>query len=220
MSREQCAQAALGLIRPGMTVGMGGGSTVALLIGLAAGTDITVVSPSWDTLRLCREQGLKTASLQDTESVDIAFDGCDELDMQLNALKSCGGIHTREKITAAMAEDYVLLADSSKLADSLSFDVPVVLEVLEPALASVRHKLEKAGYTAQLRCGSGKTGPVVTDDGHLLMDLTVPADADVQSVYRDLQDLPGVVENSLFYQVATKAVISGENGIEIIERNR
>ena len=61
---------------------------------------------------------------------------------------------------------------------------------------------------------------MVTDDGHLLMDLTVPADADVQSVYRDLQDLPGVVENSLFYQVATKAVISGENGIEIIERNR
>ena len=111
--KQKCAKKAMELIHDGMVIGLGGGSTVALLIQeiQKSGRSIQAVTPSHDTLSLCIRHQIPVLPLEMTDTIDIAFDGCDELDADLNALKSCGGIHTREKIAACMAKEYVLLAD-------------------------------------------------------------------------------------------------------------
>ena len=127
--KRTCAKKAFELVKDGMTVGLGGGSTVGFLIEEleAAGTKIWAVTPSQDTMELCIKHHIPVMPLEMIDHVDIAFDGCDELDVELNALKSCGGIHVREKIVAAMATDYVLLGDENKYHDKLEFAYPVTV---------------------------------------------------------------------------------------------
>ena len=133
--KQKCAEQAFEMIRDKITVGLGGGATVALLIRKIAGSgkQIRAVTPSQDTMELCMEYGIPVQPLEMTERIDIAFDGCDEVDRDLNALKSCGGIHTREKIMAAMADEYILLADENKFREKLEFNFPVTVEVMRPA---------------------------------------------------------------------------------------
>lgn len=66
----------------------------------------------------------------ETSGLKIAFDGCDQVDQRLNAYKSAGGIHTKEKIIARMAEEYVLLADETKIVKELGYDIPIVLDIV------------------------------------------------------------------------------------------
>lgn len=97
--KQLCAKEALKYIKDGMCVGLGGGSTVGYLAEYLAKEErkITVVTPSDDTAELCKNLGLMVLSLEMTDYIDIAFDGCDELDKELNALKANGAIHTKEK---------------------------------------------------------------------------------------------------------------------------
>ena len=109
--KQLCAKEALKYIKDGMCIGLGGGSTIGYLAEYLAKEErkITVVTPSDDTAELCKNLGLMVLSLEMTAHINIAFDGCDELDKELNALKANGAIHTKEKIIASMAEKYVLL---------------------------------------------------------------------------------------------------------------
>ena len=104
--KQLCAKEALKYIKDGMCIGLGGGSTIGYLAEYLAKEErkITVVTPSDDTAELCKNLGLMVLSLEMTAHINIAFDGCDELDKELNALKANGAIHTKEKIIASMAE--------------------------------------------------------------------------------------------------------------------
>ena len=102
--------------------------------------------------------------------MDIAFDGCDEVDENLRALKSCGGIHTKEKIVAAMAKEYVLLADETKYFDSLPFEYPLTIEVVRSARAFVKKTLTEMGAIVTERKADKMAGLVISDDGHYLME--------------------------------------------------
>ena len=168
----KCARKALEMIKDGMTVGLGGGSTVALLINEieTQGRKIQAVTPSRDTMELCVRHHIPVQPLEWTDALDLAFDGCDELDAQLNALKSCGGIHTREKIAASMAKEYILLADESKWKERLQFSYPIAVEVLRPAAAFVERRLREMGADVTWRSSNGKAGRLVSDDGNYLLD--------------------------------------------------
>lgn len=98
--KQLCAKEALKYIKDGMCIGLGGGSTIGYLAEYLAKEErkITVVTPSDDTAELCKNLGLMVLSLEMTAHINIAFDGCDELDKELNALKANGAIHTKEKI--------------------------------------------------------------------------------------------------------------------------
>ena len=170
--KQKCAKRAYEMIQDKMTVGLGGGSTVALLIREIAGgkKQIRAVTPSQDTMDLCVEYGIPVQPLEMTSRIDIAFDGCDEVDRELNALKSCGGIHTREKIMAAMSDAYILLADDGKMKERLEFRFPVTVEVLRPARQYVKNCLEKMGAEVTERRSDKKTGLVISDDGNYLME--------------------------------------------------
>lgn len=220
--KQKCARKAFEMITDGMIVGLGGGSTVALLIQEIEKQkkDIRAVTPSQDTMELCMKHHIPLIPLELVDHIDIAFDGCDELDMQLNALKSCGGIHTREKIVASMAQDYILLADEGKLKEKLAFQYPVTVEIIRPARKYVRKCLEELGAVVTERRAGGKTGTMVSDDGNYLMEAAFSQVEDVKKLYEELETITGLVDHSLFYGIAGKAIIAKQDGIDIIERKR
>ncbi len=218
--KQKCAQAAFEMIKDGMVIGLGGGSTVALLINEIEKhhRKIQAVTPSRDTMELCIRHQIPVLPLEMTSFIDLAFDGCDELDMELNALKSCGGIHTREKIVASMAEEYVLLADESKLSGRLAFAYPVTAEVLRCAAAYVEKRLQEMGAQVIKRRSDKKSGLLISDDGHYLMEAKFQQVHDTKKLALELDRMPGIIGHSLFYQIASKAVIAKADGIEIIEK--
>lgn len=218
--KRKCAKKAMEWIENGMIVGLGGGSTIAYLIEeiQLRQLSIRVVTPSMDTEELCDIHQIPVLKLESVERIDIAFDGCDEVDFDLNALKSCGGIHTREKLVASMAEDYILLATKDKYKEKLTFSYPVTLEVIRSAKNYVKSELRKLGAKVIERKSNAKMGLTITDDGNYLLEANFERVENVEELHAKLSNMVGVVEHSLFYHVATKALIADKDEVKLIER--
>jgi ribose 5-phosphate isomerase A len=223
--KMDAATAALTLISDGQTIGLGAGTTIAHLVRMIKDSQLMskdhqliFTSSSFNTLELLREQGLPVVLPSSLKKIDIYFDGCDQLDKELNALKSGGGIHTTEKILASMADEFILLGDGGKYVEQLNATFPLVIEILPQALAAVQQRLIKdfpeATYT--LRKGPQKDGAVISDNGNFLVDLKFIELPELNSLNTHIKMIPGVVEHSLFYQMATKAIIARSAGIEVL----
>lgn len=217
--KKQCAKEALKYIKNNTVVGLGGGSTIAHLIDFIKEQklNIRVVTPSVKTRRLCAEKGIEVIDTSLINKVDIAFDGCDEVDNNLNALKSCGGIHTKEKIIASMADEYILLADETKVSKSLNFKFPVVLEVISEALSYVCKMAKKTGGRVEVRTSSAKDGYTISDNGNILIDVFYQNVDDIKALEKSLTSIRGVIDTSLFVDVVTKAIVVSENGTREIK---
>lgn len=205
--KRLCAKAALDFVPEHGTIGLGGGETISYLCEYIkeAGKDIEVVTPSESTRRICEQTGLTVIETKDAKEVTAAFDGCDQVDEELNAYKSGGGIHTREKIIAKMSKEYILLVDETKVVKRLNCEVPIVLEIMPEAITYVSGQAKKLGAQVKKR------------DEHLL-ELYFQEIKDFKTLDEQLKQITGVVETSLFYQVADKAVVAGKDGISIMQR--
>lgn len=217
--KKKCALYASKLVKDGMVVGLGGGSTISYLIDYVKDKDIKVVSPSSKTVLLAQKAGLTVLNTQYVDHVDIAFDGCDEVDSHLNALKSGGGIHTQEKIIASMADEYIVLVDESKFHETLAFKVPVVVEVLPKAYSVVKKKLEKLNGNVELRTASNKDGFLMSDDGNILLDVYFDGVQNIRLLNQTLLMMPGVVDTSLFVDILTGMILVNDKGVFKKERN-
>lgn len=217
--KMKCALYASKLVKDGMVVGLGGGSTISYLIDYVKDKDIKVVSPSSKTVLLAQKMGLTVLNTQYVDHVDIAFDGCDEVDSHLNALKSGGGIHTQEKIIASMADEYIVLVDESKFHETLAFKVPVVVEVLPKAYSVVKKKLEKLNGNVELRTASNKDGFLMSDEGNILLDVYFDGVQDIRLLNQTLLMMPGVVDTSLFVDILTGMILVNDKGVFKKERN-
>ncbi len=220
--KKNCAREALKCIKNDSIVGLGGGSTISYLmqyIKESKDVNIKVVTPSFKTKMLCIENGIEVLHTCSVDRIDIAFDGCDQVDKELNALKSGGGIHTKEKLIAAMSDDYILLVDDSKFVDTLTFKYPVVLEILKDSLKYVIKKVVELGGEPYIRKSGAKDGPTVSDGGNLLLDVNFKNVIDIKTLERNLTSINGVIDTSLFVGVVTKVLISSKNGINIISKN-
>ena len=217
--KKKCALYASKLVKDGMVVGLGGGSTISYLIDYVKDKDIKVVSPSSKTVLLAQQAGLTVLNTQYVDHVDIAFDGCDEVDSHLNALKSGGGIHTQEKIIASMADEYIVLVDESKFHETLTFKVPVVVEVLPKAYSVVKKKLEKLNGNVELRTASNKDGFLMSDEGNILLDVYFDGVQDIRLLNQTLLMMPGVVDTSLFVDILTGMILVNDKGVFKKERN-
>lgn len=219
--KKRCALRALDLIEEGMTIGLGGGSTISFLITFIRDTqrDVKIVTPSYATAALCSEAGLTVVPTHLISQIDLAFDGCDEVDQSLNALKSGGAIHTKEKIIASLAKEYILLVDETKVFQSLRFNVPVALEVIPEARLYVANEVKKLGAEVVERNSSAKDGITMSDNGNLIMDAYFKPTPKLKGLNTQLKQIVGVVETSLFYQIATKMIVATETTTKIIERN-
>jgi ribose 5-phosphate isomerase A len=210
------AQAAAARVQSNTIVGLGTGSTTALLIQclgdrLKRGelTNIKGVPTSFQAAVLAKQNGIPLVTLDDVDHIDIAIDGADEVDPQKNLIKGGGAAHTREKVIDALAAQFIVVVDSSKLVDQLGSTFPVPLEVLPMAVAPVTRAAIKLGGQPELRMGVKKDGPVITDQGNMVLDVkfaTIPNPAELE---RTLNNIPGVVENGIFVGV-TDLVLIGE----------
>lgn len=204
--KRLCAKAALELVPDHGTIGLGGGETISYLCEYIkeAGKAIEAITPSDQTKKVCKQLGITVIDINEAQDVTIAFDGCDEVDQNLNAYKSGGGIHTKEKIIAKMAQEYVLLVDETKVVEKLDCKVPIVLEIVPEAASYVTKEAKKFGAKVKER-------------NEKLLELYFEGISDLKKLDQDLKQITGVIEISLFYQIAAKVVVAGTDGIKIIE---
>lgn len=219
--REQCARFAASRLKDGMIVGIGAGRTMACLIDVLSmmDLDIKIVSPSSQSALLANKAGLHVLPLQVVDHIDIAFDGCDQVDQRKYALKSGGGVHTLEKLVASMAGEYILLVDSSKVVKRLDFKVPVVCEILPQASSAIYSWIESLGFACQYRTASNKDGYFCTEHGNYLLDVMVD-EAQVDNVvsFHDLLlKRPGIVDISLLVDLVSDVYVANDTNICSIE---
>lgn len=207
--KRRCAQEAVKWVPQNGTIGLGGGETIGYLAEYLKETGFggRIVTPSQQTEEICRQLGLCVIGTKKVSQVDIAFDGCDQVDHRLNAIKSGGGIHTKEKIIGKMADEYVLLVDESKVVEQLDFRFPIVLEIVPEAEGYLKNKVQELGGRISMR-------------SDILMEVWFEDHRDLESLDRVLKQLTGVVETSLFYQIAGKAIVAGKQGITVMEAER
>jgi len=215
--KQAVALAATEQIKSGMVVGLGSGSTAALMIQalgakLKSGelTDITGVTTSFQGEVLAAELGIPLKSLNAIERIDLAIDGADEVDPAFQLIKGGGACHVQEKLVARRAERFVVVVDSTKLVERLNLGFLLPVEVLPGAWRQVQGQLRDLAGDAQLRMAVNKAGPVVTDQGNLVLDVKFAGGiADPAGLEKEINNLPGVLENGLFVNL-TDQVLVGE----------
>jgi ribose 5-phosphate isomerase A len=209
------------LVKDGMICGIGTGSTVAFFIealGLRIkdeGLKIIGVPTSFQSRLLCRQYGVETVMAQDCVNLDLAVDGADEVDPELNAIKGGGAAHTCEKLIASMARQFVIIVDETKLVPCLGTQFPVPIEIIPAALKYVNETILRLGGEPQLRMGIKKDGPVITDNGQFVIDATFKAGADLRIIDRELHFTPGVIETGLFFDLASQVLVGSAQNMTV-----
>lgn len=228
--KQAVAEAAVAQIRDGMVVGLGSGSTAALMIQglgarLAAGQlhDIVGVTTSFQGEVLAAELGIPLRALNAVDRIDLAIDGADEVDPSFQLIKGGGACHVQEKLVADRADRFIVVVDSTKLVSCLNLDFLLPVEVLPGAWVQVQSRLKSMGGVAELRMATRKAGPVVTDQGNLVLDVRFEAGiSNPVDLERDINNLPGVLENGLFVNLADEVLVGeindGVAGVRSLER--
>jgi ribose 5-phosphate isomerase A len=214
LMKKAVGEAAAQRVKSGMTVGLGTGSTTVMAIQaigdrLKSGElkDIKGVPTSFQAIVLARQLGIPLVSLDEVSVIDIAIDGADEVDPQKNLIKGGGAAHTQEKIVDSLAEQFIVVVDAGKLVDKLGSTFLLPVEVLPMAVTPVSRALTKLGGTTTLRMGVKKAGPVVTDQGNLVIDVKFNDIPNPAQLEQTINNIPGVLENGLFVNVADIVLI-------------
>jgi ribose 5-phosphate isomerase A len=219
--KRNAAAAAVALVKDGMRLGIGTGSTAAHFVDLLgarvrAGLRVVGVPTSERTAAQCRELGIALSTLDETPELDLAIDGADEFDVALNLIKGGGGALLREKIVAAAAARFVVIADAGKRVTLLgAFPLPV--EIIALARGPLSARIAALGAAVRLRVvDNGR--PFVTDEGHWILDCAFGATiTDPAALAAQLSAMAGVVEHGLFCGMAEQVIIGLENGVEIVD---
>ncbi len=213
-AKEAAGRAAAGLVRDGMRIGLGTGSTahwfiVAVGEAVRSGLRVEAVPTSEGSARLAAQLGIEVVEL-DHRGLDLAVDGADMVDPRLRLIKGGGGAHVREKVVAAAARRYVVVADPSKLVLQLRGPVPV--EILRFGEDEILAALEaECGVPFTLRTGAGGA-PEVSNSGNLLGDGHFDALDDPEGLARRLDAIPGVVGHGLFLGMTDLVLVGDEAG--------
>ncbi|KAI9332289.1 ribose 5-phosphate isomerase A-domain-containing protein [Zopfochytrium polystomum] len=213
-------------------IGIGSGSTIVYCVERLAERvrdgQVSVaacIPTSFQAKQLIIENGLPLAELNSYPIIDVAFDGADEVDPELNCIKGGGGCHLLEKLVAASARVFVLVADDRKISNALGtkWTKGVPLEVIPSAYVPIQKKVALLGGTAHLRMAVRKAGPVVTDSGNLILDVTFPLDSilatDPAACHNKMIAIPGVVETGLFSGMAKWAYFGCSDGSVKVSQN-
>lgn len=212
--KQEVGKAAAGRVQSGSIVGLGTGSTTAFAIQflgerLKSGElkDIKGIPTSFQASVLAKQYGIPLTTLDDAEKIDIAIDGADEVDPNKNLIKGGGAAHTREKLVDCLADQFIVVVDSSKLVDRLGSTFPLPLEVLPVAITPVMRAVKKLGGEPELRMAVKKDGPVITDQGNMIIDVKFDAIDNPAEMEKTLNIIPGVVDNGLFVNVVDLVLV-------------
>ena len=219
--RAAAAQAAVELMEPGMTIGLGSGRAVWSVIEAigarwAGKHDIRAVVASEATFALAHAAGLDIVQLDGARELDLVVDGTDEIDPDMRLLKGGGGALLREKIVAAASKRFVIVAETSKQVDRLGEGFRLPVEVVRFGWRDTRRRIAHLLPDAERRAVGDE--PYMTDEGHWILDCAIPEDADPDELDGALAEIPGVVEHGLFIGMAERVLLGTQVGqVEVLE---
>jgi ribose 5-phosphate isomerase A len=224
--KHAAARRALDFVEDGMKLGLGTGLTEEAFLELLAekirsGLKITGAATSARTEEKARALGIPLGELDAMAPLDLTIDGADEADRELNLIKGGGGALLREKIVAASSKRMIVIADSSKLVDRLGrFPLPVEVTPFGHSTTAQRiaDSTARLGYShmrPSLRTVADT--PFATDSGNVIYDCAFVSIADARALAASLSGIPGVVEHGLFIGLASRLVIAGADGVNVIE---
>ena len=224
--KQAVATAAVDQIENGMILGLGSGSTAALMIEALAVKiksgeikDVVGVTTSFQGEVLASELEIPLKSLSSVSTIDLAIDGADEVDPKFQLIKGGGACHVQEKLVAALAKKFIVVVDSTKLVKKLNLDFKLPVEVLPSAWKQVQKTLQDLGGEGNLRMAQKKAGPIVTDQGNLILDLSFRNGIDQPELLESqINNIPGVLENGLFVNMTDQVLVgkleNDEVGVE------
>jgi ribose 5-phosphate isomerase A len=225
--KRAAAARAVEIVRPGMRLGLGTGSTAKHFVDLLAervrgGLDVVAVPTSEATRAQAERLGIALTTLDETPELDLTIDGAEEIAPDLTLIKGGGGALLREKIVAAASAKMLVIADQSKWVTMLG-RFPLPIEIAPFGAAATRRAVEAA--TAAAGCPGAATlrkaangHAFVTDGGHWLLDAQLQRILDPKTLAARLSAVPGVMEHGLFIGLAGAAIVAGPDGVRLIER--
>lgn len=196
--KQAVARAAIDYVVDGEIIGVGTGSTANFFIdelGKIRDRIRGAVASSEATAARLKSHGIPVFDLNDISSMPVYIDGADEINHQGAMIKGGGGALTREKIVASVADQFVCIADGSKLVDVLG-KFPLPVEVIPMAVAAVSRQLSAMGAMPVLRLKEGK--PYLTDNGCCIIDAVGLEIRDPIVLEQAINNWPGVVSVGLF----------------------
>lgn len=212
-------------IKDDMIIGIGSGTTAAEGIRIIGEKmkngelkGIRAVPTSYHAIQEAVRAQIPLTTLDEYPVLDFGFDGADQLDQELNAIKGGGGALLREKIVASCCKEYILIVDQTKVTDVLGRDQPVYLEVHPMAVTPVSRKLRNMGAKPTIRQAVGKLGPVVTDNGNNLIDADFGPIHNPGYLNARLHSVQGVMETGLFIGYCNIAYVGVKNGVKTMKR--
>jgi len=218
-ARLSAAAQSLHEIRDGTTIGLGSGSTVLKALELATERirkerlQVTFVPTSYQMELAARRLGLKTTHLEEDTELDMAIDGADQIQWRtLDMVKGGGAALLREKIVDSSTKKLVIVVDEKKLAKTLGGDQPIPVEIVPFGYHSTFGKIRRLSEKAVLREGNGKVGPIITDNGNLIVDAYFRNLRRPEIIEEKLRKIPGVVETGLFLQMCDVAYVGRKDG--------
>ena len=223
--KQIVAQAAIKEIKSEMVIGLGSGSTAALMIKnlaeeISSGRlkNIKGVPTSFQSEVLALELDIPLIDLASVSQIDLAIDGADEVDPEFQLIKGGGACHVREKLVASRANQLLIVVDETKMVKNLNRVFPLPVEVLPNAWKQVKDLILNMNGHSSLRMATKKAGPVVTDQGNLILDVLFdggiknPKDMEMR-----LNNIPGVLENGLFVDLTDKVLVGKiENNLPVL----
>jgi ribose 5-phosphate isomerase A len=224
-AKRNAALEAVKHVKDGFIVGLGSGSTAAYAIEALGERirrerlSVLGVPTSYQAFLLAAKHEIAVTTLEEHPTINLTIDGADQIDPNLNLIKGMGGALTREKIVASASKQNIIIADSSKKVKVLGENGhPVPVEILPFAISLARRKIEEIGGKPVLREGKGKVGPVITDNGNVIMDAAFGLVEKPAALEERLKMVSGVVESGLFVGLADMAYLGTSSTVEKIVR--
>ena len=226
-AKRKAALEAVKHIKNHAVVGLGSGSTAAFAIE-AIGKRIKLenlsvkgIPTSIQAFLLAVKHGIPVTTLEENSEIDVTIDGVDQVDADLNLIKGMGAALAREKIVASASRLNVIIGDVGKRVKILGENGQAVpVEVLPFAAKIVQQRIVKLGGMPVLREGKGKLGPVITDNGNMILDVVFGLIENVAGLEVRLKMIPGVIETGLFVGLADVVYLGSAFGVERIDSNR
>lgn len=224
-AKKNAAQEAIKHVEDGFVIGLGSGSTAAYAIEELGKKiererlSILAVPTSYQALMLAVTRRIKITTLYEHPELDLTIDGADQIDGNLDLIKGMGGALVREKIVASSSKKLVIVADENKKVKVLGENNhPVPLEVVPFAAKPIMARIQKMGAKPILREAQGKVGPVITDNGNVILDAHFGPIEKPSRLATELKTIPGVVETGLFIKMADMAYVGNGSRVETIKK--
>ena len=213
--KQVVADAAIREVKSGMILGLGSGSTAALMIKSLADEirlgklqNIRGVATSFQSEVLALELDIPLIDLASVSQIDLAIDGADEVDPGFQLIKGGGACHVREKLVASKADKLLIVVDETKLVQNLNLSFALPVEVLPNAWKQVQEVISEMNGNSSLRMATKKAGPVVTDQGNLILDVFFNNGIkNPKDIEMTINNIPGVLENGLFVDLTDKVLV-------------